>query len=239
VLNELRRAAATAASASSGTSVIVEGELTGSDEKDSVRKGSFRRVFPRQMVGGTLYLIKLVSSDFDAYLRLEDQDGKELAFDDDSGGNLNAQINFLAPRDGVFRIIATSYTEKATGKFVLTVLPVREILNTEGQLTQNDEKDTARTDSVRKTHSCQMSAGKYYVIDLRSDDFDSYLRLENDQGVEVAKDDDSGGFPHARITFRAPRDGVYRIIATTYKGGAFGRYTLRICEETAPLTSAP
>ena len=57
------------------------------------------------------------------------------------------------------------------------------------------------------------------------------MRLEDDQGTEVAHDDDTGGFPHARINYRAPRDGVYRIIATTYIGGVFGRFTLTVREE--------
>src|SRR5437016_181906 len=43
---------------------------------------------------GQTYVIDMVGMGIDAYLRLEDNAGKELAEDDDSGGNLNAQIIF-------------------------------------------------------------------------------------------------------------------------------------------------
>ena len=72
-----------------------------------------------------------------------------------------------------------------------------------------------------------MKAGTTYTIDLNSQ-WDNYLRLENAQGVQLAFDDDSGGFPNARIVFRAPEDGWYRIIVTSFAGGASGPYTLRV-----------
>jgi hypothetical protein len=61
---------------------------------------------------------------------------------------------------------------------------------------------------------------------MKSGDMDSYLRLEYSDGAQVAADDDSGGFPNARILYRAPRTGDYTIICTTYAAGATGRFTL-------------
>jgi hypothetical protein len=178
-----------------------------------------------------------VSKDFDAYLRIEDEQGKELAWNDDGGGERNARIAFRAPADGVYRVIATTFHDKAVGKFVLNVRSegeMRNVLRIDGQITAGDERDTVRTESVRKVYEVKMSAGREYVIDLRSEDFDSYLRLEGDDRAELARDDDSGGFPHARIRYRAARDGVYRVIATTYRGGAYGRFSLSITEEVLP-----
>jgi hypothetical protein len=45
----------------------------------------------------------------------------------------------------------------------------------------------------------------------------------------LAKDDDSGGFPNARIVFPCERAGTYRIIATAYE--KTGAYLLRVQEK--------
>jgi hypothetical protein len=47
-------------------------------------------------------------------------DGRYLAEDDDSGGDLNARIVCRALRDGVYRIHATSFNA-GSGAFTLTV----------------------------------------------------------------------------------------------------------------------
>ena len=95
----------------------------------------------------------------------------------------------------------------------------------EGELTDQDDKDKVRTGSYCKIYPFKMVKGKSYQIDMKSKDVDSYLRLENSQGEQVAKDDDSGGFPDARIKYTAPDGGEYKIIATTFLGGT-GKFTL-------------
>src|SRR4029079_8339680 len=66
------------------------------------------KVHAVRLVKGKAYIIDLVSTDFDAYLRLEDAAGTQLAEDDDSGGNLNSRIRFTATKDDTFLIYATS-----------------------------------------------------------------------------------------------------------------------------------
>jgi hypothetical protein len=67
---------------------------------------------------------------------------------------------------------------------------------------------------------------------MTSKDFDAYLRLENSKKEQLAQDDDSGGNLNARIIFTTREDGVYRVIATTYRPDATGKFQLRI--ETPP-----
>ncbi len=73
-----------------------------------------------------------------------------------------------------------------------------------------------------------MVAGVTYVIDLKSGDFDSYLRVEDLRGNVLAEDDDSGGGLDARIYFTPVRGGTFRIVTTTYIPGETGRYLLTI-----------
>jgi hypothetical protein len=103
-------------------------ELTDDDPKyanrELVRKDSHYKAFPIKMKAKTFYVIDMVRSgddeQFDPFLYLEDGDGKIVAFDDDSGGNLNARIVFQPRRAGDYRIIASTLMP-ATGAFTLTI----------------------------------------------------------------------------------------------------------------------
>jgi tetratricopeptide (TPR) repeat protein len=82
-------------------------------------------------------------------------------------------------------------------------------------------------------YQVKLSAGKLYVIDMVSPDpkaLDPYLKLKDADGQQVAEDDDSGGGLNARIIYRAPRDGVYRIHATSFNAGS-GAFTLTVREK--------
>jgi hypothetical protein len=78
------------------------------------------KVFLIKMKAGQNYVIDLMSKQFDPFLRIEDSHGKQLAFDDDSGGNLQARLKFAPPADGVYRVIATHFDGRF-GAFELAV----------------------------------------------------------------------------------------------------------------------
>jgi hypothetical protein len=112
---------APAKGAGDATALKVEDKLTRDDPKDRVLKNSHHKVHTFKMKAGVTYVIDLVSRDFDAFLRLEDSAGKQLAQDDDSGGGLNARIVFKAEHPDSYRIIATTFVAGGTGKYTLTV----------------------------------------------------------------------------------------------------------------------
>jgi hypothetical protein len=98
-----------------------------------------------------------------------------------------------------------------------------------GQIVPNDLRDKRRNHPC-KIHTFKLSKDKTYIIDMESRDFDSYLRIEDVTGKQLAEDDDSGGNLNARIRFLPPQDAVYQIIAMTFAGGA-GTYTLKVHAE--------
>jgi hypothetical protein len=55
----------------------------------------------------------------DPYLVVKDEHGNVLAFDDDSGGNLNALLSFDPPRKGVYKIYAAALN--GAGRYVLRI----------------------------------------------------------------------------------------------------------------------
>jgi hypothetical protein len=209
---------------------VTSGQLTNNDPFDPVRNGCRHKVHVVAMKAGQTYIIDLKSTDFDAYLRLEGPDGAKLAEDDDSGGDLNARLTFTAPKDGMYRVIATTFQQGQTGDYSLIVGTKVEGKAIAGQLTKQDAFDAIRQGCHHKVHLIPMKAGKTYIIDLKSTAFDSYLRLEGPDGARLAEDDDGGGNLNARISFVAPKDGMYRVIATTFGPGATGDYTLVISE---------
>ena len=68
----------------------------------------------------------------------------------------------------------------------------------------------------------KMEAGKTYQIDMKSKAFDSYLILEDPDGVLLAQDDDSGGNLNARIIHKATVTRTHRIAATYFAQAIFG-----------------
>jgi len=219
----------------------VDSELTDKDPNDTVRKHPCKH-FTLDMKKGETYQIDMVSKKIDSYLRLEDSDNKELAHDDDGGGFPDARIVFQCSKDGNYRIIGTTF-DGGTGPFTLTVVQKGAAkvaggelkfkdgaASVDAKLDNTDNKDTVRKQSLCKIYTVKLAKGKTYQIDMVSKAIDSYLRLEDAKGTELAQDDDGGGFPDARIVFECKEDGVYRIIATTF-APAEGEFTLSVKEK--------
>ena len=91
-----------------------------------------------------------------------------------------------------------------------------------------DTPSKARPGAFQRVHEVTLTAGATYAIEMDSGEIDSYLILEDEKGKKLADDDDSGGYPNAKIIFRAPSDGVYRIIATSFNPNETGNYTLSV-----------
>ena len=110
----------------------------------------------------------------------------------------------------------------------------KEIVRVTGQLSADDPKD-ARRNTPHKVHLVKMKAGRQYTIDMKSRQFDAYLRLEDRPGNQLDEDDDSGGMLDAQMVFNCAKDGEYRVICTSFAQGATGAYTLTVKETVATL----
>ena len=82
-----------------------------------------------------------------------------------------------------------------------------------------------------QSYHLKMTAGKTYMIDMSSAQFDTYLRLEDDKGKVLAENDDiSPQNLNSRIIFPCKQDGSYRIVATSFQQAGRGTYVLIIRE---------
>jgi serine protease Do len=218
--------------------IEINNELNQNDPNDPVRNNPAKQ-YAIKLSKDKSYVIDLVSADFDAFLRLVDNKGNQLADDDDGGGDLNARIMYTAKDSADHQIVVTSF-DGQVGKFNLKVRelvlkgePKPRAVGKNG-LTINDNiggGDVTSLGKIGKEFSVQLQAGKSYVIELESQTLDSYLYLFDGKNALLAQDDDSGGGVNSRIVFKAPRDGVYHLVATTLSGTDTGEFTLKVSKE--------
>ena len=74
------------------------------------------------LTAGQSVTLRMSSTQLDAYLLLLDGETlEELSVDDDSAGNGDAEITFVAPADGVYIVEASTFSPGETGAFTLIV----------------------------------------------------------------------------------------------------------------------
>ena len=96
-------------------------------------------------------------------------------------------------------------------------------------VTQRQGTLTAK--QTKQIYEVKLFAGKTYIVDLESKQFDAYLRLEDAKGKVLAENDDiSPTNQNSRIVFSASKDGAYRIVATSFETRGAGAYTMTVRE---------
>ena len=84
--------------------------------------GSLYRTYTFEGQAGQQVSLSLVSSDFNTYLILLDENGNKIAENDDlSSSNSNSRINMRLPYSGIYRIIVNAYDHNGRGRYSLEV----------------------------------------------------------------------------------------------------------------------
>lgn len=177
--------------------------------------------------------IDLSSTDFDAVLVVTDLEMEVLWWDDDSGTNFDSRIERRIPA-GEYIVWATGYGPGSSGAYQLSARGVEiEPCPAVGTL------DPGQTvDGVLSTTDCVIE-GQWYSdtwtmvlestttvqIDLTSDVFDTFLIVEDEDGIGIAQDDDGGSGLNSRLVYTFG-PGQYRVVATSYGPWVTGPYRL-------------
>jgi len=134
----LQEAPAAPLTLSGRASARIEDQLDPSDEKEEAKfQRGLRKTYRVSLTGGTQYFIDLSSPDFDAALRIEDEQGQDfrdiehtlflqyvdrlLGKEGTREGRYNSRVLFQAPRDGTYWIVASTFEKDKGGRFVLTI----------------------------------------------------------------------------------------------------------------------
>ncbi len=151
--------------------------------------------------------ITLTSDDFDAYLTLQDPSGVEVAYDDDSAGNLNSSLVYTATAAGTYTVVVSSYGgEAATGAYVLTASETQVV-----ELTYNTPL-TVEMNNAAHFFTFQGTEGD--VVNIFTDDPDIDVRLSvlDADGYEIFYDDDGGpGYAASIRRATLPATGTYSL----------------------------
>jgi hypothetical protein len=228
--------------------IEIKAKITKDDPLDTVRKDSHCKVHKFKMLAGYAYVIDMKADphkekdmpSFDTYLRLEDATGKQLAENDDFI-TTDSRIIFSPEKSGEFRIVCTTFDAGFTGSYTLTVSPHKGgkadgggilVFTANGQLTNADPFDTKRPTSKAKLHTVKLLKGKTYQIDMTSMQFNTYLRLEDAKGKQIAEDSNNMGMGglNSSLSVTPQVTGDYRIVATTLIGNQMGGYVLKVTQ---------
>lgn len=240
------------------------GHLSDVDHRGS--DGAYMQAWGLAMSAGQRVTVDLVSHDFDSYLWVGGP-GMETVTDDDGGGACHSRVTFSAPADGLYRVVASTLSEGETGSFVLRVSTVpppvveeecgggmpgeffgdidltqypiegRMLLmgqDAAGSLSSSDR--TGPDGAYMQAWGLALSAGQEATVDLLSDDFDAFLWVGG-PGLDNLSDDDGAGACHSRVTFTAPQDGLYRVVASTLSEGETGSFVLRVTPQPGPVST--
>lgn len=170
-----------------------------------------------------LVTIDMRSDQFDSYLRLSGN-GVD-ATDDDGGDGLNARLSrVLTP--GEYTISAEGLS--GSGMFQLGLVTANVPEGTGGgPIAVGEEKQANLLGGATDSFTFSIATAGHYVIDMRSDDFDSYLTLYHASGAQITSDDDSGGSLNARIEIEL-EPGDYRVEASSFGGSSQGNYSVSL-----------
>jgi S1-C subfamily serine protease len=200
---------------------------------------SFFDVYSFEGRSGMRVDLQMNGQGLDPYLILIGPDGREIAQDDDSGGNYNARITAVLPVDGTYLIVANSYQGGESGSYTLLarspsiqasrpapptglLLQQQGVLGPGAMVMQGDG-------SLYNEYTFEGQAGQTVTISLESPDFDTYLILVDASGRKIAENDDmSSSSTNSQLRLTLPRSGVYRAVVNAYDRTGRGRYLLTI-----------
>lgn len=222
-----------------------QGELAAGDE--TLTSGEFEDEYTLEATAGESFVIDLTSEDFDTYLFVRGVEDSKFGVDNNDFENSTgrSQIGLTALVTGAYEISVTSNKAGETGVYRLTIseLPTGEPVRRkeQGELAEGD--DTLRDGEFADAYTLVATAGQAFVIDLTSEDFDTYLivRGVEDSDFVVDNNDFEGSTSRSQIGMMAQVSGTYTVYVTSNKAGETGRYRLTISsarsshDETADL----
>ncbi|WP_161569237.1 C39 family peptidase [Candidatus Oscillochloris fontis] len=165
----------------------------------------------------------------DSYLKLYAPDGSLVTVNDDSDNSQNSKIEFRAPTNGTYRVMAHSYNHNSGGTY--------QIALTSGPTDGDDNRwisfgsllqGTISPNADRDSYFINGTSGAYVSLRMNRNagSLDSYLELYSPNGVLVASNDDGGENMNSWIVYRFTSTGTYRLVARSYNGSSGGAYTV-------------
>lgn len=225
-----------------GDAIGTSGRLdVGETTTSEINFGGDRDWFAIHLFNGTRYTFDLVGNTLsDPYLALYNENGTVVAANDDGGEGLNASLEFVANRTGMFYLSAEGFSPSQTGTYSLSAAQgssagddYAEGPNTTGAVDAVAGAITGRLETAgdRDWFRVDLVAGSTYEFQLRGADgaqglSDPVLYLFDANGSLVGSNDDSSQGLDSLLTFNAQAGGSYFLAAGAFADNGTGDYTL-------------
>lgn len=207
--------------------LALNGQVLANDPKYRVSSGIFSSVdYPSRMhtvdlAAGRRYRVKMEAAG-DAVVTVRNKVGRTLSTVKAIAGVVDFPVDILA--DGPHRVVVAL---SRAGKYSLSIRDDEPLVVHDAVQDLRFNGQIGKTPTV--TYMVKVTAGKNYQIDMHSPNtaaLDPLVRVLDADGIQLAQDDDGAGNLNARLNWRAPATGIYRVVATRYQG--HGPYTLTV-----------
>ena len=208
---------------------------------DRLNSGEFRDLYTYQGRAGEAIEVVMRSTQLDSYLMVRGPSG--FSYDNDDGLGANARMVIQLPESGEYTISATSKRPGEMGSYTVEVNPASvEDVEVFGFLPVGGSGTLARGDSTLQSGeyvdsfaffctralTAASAAGACAVgstveVTMTSREFDTYVFVRGPNNFSLDNDDHGRG-TDARLSFRVPSAGVYRVNLTSSRPGETGTY---------------
>jgi hypothetical protein len=195
--------------------------------------GGFMDWYSLRVTGGDRFSVMLSSSIFDTYLVVEMPDGSFLSDDDGGGGEwgTDSALTVVAASSGIARIGVRAFSSNDTGPYSLSVEYAQVGSLRVGQTA------FGYLDGPEVIYILEGMPETAVEIELRSQDFDTYLELEDSDG-NYYYNDDADGITVSRLSYVIGSSGTATITVSAYWGGS-GDFELEAREIDVQMSALP
>ncbi|MEX0964485.1 MAG: pre-peptidase C-terminal domain-containing protein [Pseudohongiellaceae bacterium] len=188
---------------------------------------------------GDATIIDLRSGEFDTFLLVRAPGGEELSNDDYEASVSRSLLSIPRTDTGIYEVIVSSYSQGEVGGYTLEITTDDRPLASLNQQISGvllDEDLTFSTGEYYDSYEFEGRPGQLVALDLRSDDFDTYLVLRQPNGEQLINDDTDSS--NSRIETLLREAGRYEVIVSSFGSEETGEYRLTIEQSSTPSTRA-
>ena len=193
--------------------------LTPGSSHNSILQGTAEHRYSVTVPAGRL--IAFTESNIDTVMRIYNAQGNEIAYDDDSGDQLNARINIQVAA-GTYTIGVTGWSSHDVGPYTLHVRTEQMVIT---PITPGSPHRATLQGADEQHYSITIDWAMLTVY--TESDLDTVISIIDQWGEHVAWDDDSGDGLNAWIEHPV-QPGTYTIIVHGWSSYDTGPYTLHV-----------
>ena len=160
------------------------------------------------------------SSQFDLILRLFDQFGRSVTWNDDGSNSSDPQMTVMLPATGRYILEAAALGDGGSGTYGLWRRPYQV-----RGLGFGGTAEGVLGSGATEIWSFNGMAGQTIVLSCQSSEFDTSIRVVGPDGLEVAANNDGGEGTDSLVSVKLPLNGAYTVWVS---GGGSGKYRLKL-----------